>query len=106
MTLDEFLDDYVPRVLKPMKGWEITHTGKIRWCADKDGWGSCPLTAKRRKESCFWDSGPLGNTKAARRLVAAADRTEFVGFKPNRRIRARLLAGLGLSEPAGERGRA
>lgn len=92
MTLDEFLDDYVPRVLKPMGGWSVRSDGGIRRGA------CCPLTAESNRASAMYleDANRLGIDRETRRqIVDAADAW------PDDRltsIRARLLAGLGLSD--------
>lgn len=99
MTLDEFLDDYVPRVLKPMPGWEIKN-GAIRLGE------CCPVTAGTGRASCFFieEGERLGlGAFVPGEIAIAADFSDIKSAQP---LRARLLAGLGLSEPAGERGRA
>jgi hypothetical protein len=92
MTLDEFLDDYVPRVLKPMGGWAIDAEGAIRRGE------SCPVTAESGRAACFFpDEGRrLGLAFSVPGDIAIA--ADFRDIKKLHPVRARLLAGLGLQE--------
>lgn len=103
MTLDEFLDDYVPRVLRPMGEWHICG-GSVR--RDPDDWDSafacCPLTAESRRSPRHYreEAMRLGLSEDAALAIAnAADLSEP---EPGQiaDVRARLLAGLGLAEAA------
>lgn len=109
MTLDEpkhdldwFLDVYTPTVLKPMGGWELR--GSIVRRGGRS-MGRCPLIAHDR--SIKWQPSLGGRAlgldgEAITAIVNAAD-GEYC--QPgSEHVRARLLAGLGLSEPGGERG--
>lgn len=113
MTLDEFLDDYVPRVLRPMGGWERDASGKVRRDSSENGPYCCPITA----ESGRWGSEyrqaaeQMGIASGdADRIAMAADHadTHNYGYDDVQpecgadcgAIRARLLAGLGLAEAA------
>jgi hypothetical protein len=95
MTLDEFLDDYVPNVLRPLPGtWSGSERGCIRieWAS---GIASCPLTAERRlTPGRFLEEGKrigLGSIDI-HAILGAADTIE-PGYLATR---ARLRAGLGL----------
>lgn len=96
MTLDEFLDDYVPNTLKPLKGqWRGDGISSIRieW---KDGTMSCPLTAGRKTGTGDYihEGRLLGLDKLAiDHIVCAADFCCAEGFQ----VRARLQHGLGLT---------
>jgi hypothetical protein len=103
MTLDQFLDDYVPRVLKPIGAWYVgrPHIGRAVRVAIGEG-SACPLTAEAREHPTFWHDyvEGLGLTMgSALKIVAAADGEAFGATVCDEDIRARLLAGLGLSEP-------
>lgn len=92
MTIDVFLDDYVPRVLRPMGGWFVSPFGLIRYDGERE-W-SCPITATRDKDASRWkkERKRLGLSKSdAARLVDAAD-----GRADEPELRRRLLQGLGL----------
>jgi hypothetical protein len=90
MTLDEFLDVYVPTVLKPMGKWAVDYT---------DGWvrrgATCPLTAEAR---CL----PLNFTRTGQALGLSLDDCYLIGKVADNEgpedLRVRLLAGLGLTE--------
>lgn len=106
MTLDEFLDDYVPRVLKPMGGWMVTGfvgtpsqvtPGLIRRYSGVAP--RCPLTAEAgcHPEHFAEEANRLGLTaREAQTITGAADGP---CDEKEMAVRARLLAGLGLSEP-------
>lgn len=97
MTLDDFLTDYVPRVLRPMGGWEVRY-GIVR----RDGI-SCPLTAESElgAGNWEWEAYRLGLSREDAIVIAdAADVTTTDLLPEGRPIRARLLAGLGLEEQA------
>jgi hypothetical protein len=100
MTLDEFLDDYVPNVLKPMGGWGVfpyadDPKGEPALIRQGEIWGRCPLECIPQSSATAIDRGvSIGLTRGDAGLVfAAADRRP--GAK---QVRRRLLAGLGLSE--------
>lgn len=104
MTLDEFLDDYVPRVLKPIGAWcvGLPHLSRAIRVAIKDSpmIMSCPLTAEAREHPTFWfhSVAGLGIGRAdALKIAAAADGAAFSGTECDETIRARLLAGLGFA---------
>jgi hypothetical protein len=99
MTLDYFLDVYVPNVLRPMGGWWVKD-GWLRrddpTVSESDCFEVCPLTAEARRAPGDWrvEADRLGlDRETAGRIADAADAE---GWQPE--IRARLLAGLGLSE--------
>lgn len=105
MTLDEFLDDYVPRVLKPLGGWRLTPTRMIRKDNQRGKRACCPLTAERGLPSNRWCSeAERLDVQMATWIIDAADHRFRKGYDGDDRIgklravRARLLAGLGLSE--------
>lgn len=95
MTLDEFLDDYTPNVLKSKRGgrWEVIR-GYVRF-ADH----CCPITAGFNVAALHYRdcAEKLGLPMAdARKIAAAADEDrQYPGY--DSAIRLRLLRGLGLS---------
>lgn len=98
MTLEQFLDEYVPKVLRPMGGWEVDPAGRIRRGV------CCPLTAETglpgTRRNGMRVARELGwKDVEALRVMGAADwRSDAYLWPHATRIRARLLAGLGLEE--------
>jgi hypothetical protein len=95
VTLESFLSDYVPRVLRPMKGWTVD-SGAIRRVVTIGGSyfiACCPLTAEARLYSGCWDA------QGERLGLSFVDRMAVVNAADGEQgpIRKRLLVGLGLA---------
>jgi hypothetical protein len=112
MTLEEFLSDYVPNVLRPMGGWLLWKSGDmragIRRTTATPGFNCCPMTAPYGKAPREWRecADGLGLAEEDAEVIAASadgetlsdEDDENVLADPDPAVRARLLAGLGLQE--------